>query len=136
MYPCRAFYECFFWFFSCLFAKNVGSLKIQISQKNLKIQISDEKKHSLKARQGHTKPMCKISGSNTQKRRGHWHLKEFWVLRLNNLYMADIISTSMVKGTSIVKIFCMANIISTVNITCMANILSMVLFKLTMANVL
>ena len=37
----------------------------------------------MKARQGHTKNVCKISGSNSQKRRGHWHLKEFRVLCLN-----------------------------------------------------
>ena len=77
--------------FFCLvfFAKNVGSLKTQISQKYTKTQICDEKNkrtktpHSLKARQGHTKYVCKISGSNSKKRRGHWHLNEFGVLRLN-----------------------------------------------------
>ena len=67
----------------------MGSLKTQISQKYTKTQICDEKNkrtknpHSLKARQGHTKYVCKISGSNSKKRRGHWHLREFWVLRLN-----------------------------------------------------
>ena len=42
-----------------------------------------KKKHSLKPRQGHTKHMCKISGSTSQKRRGHWHQNEFGVLGLN-----------------------------------------------------
>ena len=41
------------------------------------------KKHPLEARQGHIKQVCKISGSNSKKRRGHWHLKEFGVLCLN-----------------------------------------------------
>ena len=38
---------------------------------------------ALKARQGHIKHVCKISGSDSQKRRGHWRLKEFGVLCLN-----------------------------------------------------
>ena len=66
--------------------------------KNAKTQMSDEKtrkakkKHSLKPRQGHTKHMCKISGSTSQKRRGHWHLKEFWVLCLNQpVYMPALL---------------------------------------------
>ena len=42
-----------------------------------------KKKHSLKARQGHIKHACKFPGSNSQKRRGHWRLKEFGVLCLN-----------------------------------------------------
>ena len=39
--------------------------------------------NSLKVRQGHTNHVCTISGSNSQKRCGHWHLKEFWVSCLN-----------------------------------------------------
>ena len=42
-----------------------------------------KKKHSSKAWQEHTKHVCKNSGSNSQKQRGHWHLKEFWVSCLN-----------------------------------------------------
>ena len=67
----------------------MGSLKTQISPKIRKTQISGEKtkknkKKSLKARQGHIKHVCKISGSsNSQKRRGHWRLKEFGSLCLN-----------------------------------------------------
>ena len=38
-----------------------------------------KKKHLLKAWQGRIKHVCKISGSNSQKRRGHWTLKEFGV---------------------------------------------------------
>ena len=88
MCPCRAFYECFcfcFWLYS---PKMWGLLRLKYPKKS-KTQMSDEKtrkakkKHSLKPRQGHTKHMCKISGSTSQKRRGHWHLKEFWVLCLN-----------------------------------------------------
>ena len=56
------------------------SLKTQISQKNTETQISI---YSLKARQGHIKHVYNISGSNSQKRRGHWHLKEFGFLCLN-----------------------------------------------------
>ena len=41
------------------------------------------KTHALKTRQGHTKHVCRISGSNSQKRRGNWYLNEFWVLCLN-----------------------------------------------------
>ena len=84
MCPCRAFYECFFCFLF-FFAENVGSLKTQISPKNTKTQISDgkSKNYSLKARQGHLKHVWKTPGSNSRKRRGHWHLKEFGVLCLN-----------------------------------------------------
>ena len=75
MCSCRAFYDVFF--FNP--AENVWSLKTRISQKNTKTQISDEKKqktnYSLKTWQGHTKHVCKFSGSNSQKRRGHLHVK-------------------------------------------------------------
>ena len=37
-----------------------------------------KKKYSEKARQGHLEHACKISGSISQKRRGHWTLNEFW----------------------------------------------------------
>ena len=82
--PLPSLLQLFFFFF---LAENVGSLKTQISQKNAKPQTSDEnkkqKKRSLQARQGHTKNVRNFSGSNSKKRRGHWHLKEFWVLCLN-----------------------------------------------------
>ena len=73
----------------CFFsAENVGSLETQISQKNTQTQISDEKnkkqKTSIRSRLGRgALNTCKISGSNSQKRRGRWHLKEFGVLCLN-----------------------------------------------------
>ena len=60
--------------------------KIQISPQkcknpnNWRKKTQNTKPHSLKARQGHIKHVCKISGSNSQKRRGHWPLKEFWGL--------------------------------------------------------
>ena len=76
-----------FFCFLLFFAENVGSLKTQISPKTTKTQISDEKnkkqkKKSLKARQGHIKHVCKISGSlknGVDNRR----LKEFGGLCLN-----------------------------------------------------
>ena len=72
------------WFVFCFFSsENVGSLKTQISPKNIKAQISGGKKKSVKDRQGHIKHVCKISGSNSQKRRGHLRRKEFGVLCLN-----------------------------------------------------
>ena len=45
-----------------------------------------KQKHPLQAWQGHTKHTCKISGSNSQKRRGHWHLKELWFYAWTSLY--------------------------------------------------
>ena len=51
--------------------------------KYLTKKTENKKIHSLKARQGHTKHVCKISSSNSEKRREHWHLKEFGVLFLN-----------------------------------------------------
>ena len=77
-------------FFIYCFAENVGSLKTQTSPRTTKTRIPGEKKQkqkpkkqSLKARQGHIEHVCKISGSNSQKRRGHWRLKEIGVLCLN-----------------------------------------------------
>ena len=77
-------------FFIYCFAENVGSLKTKTSPSTTKTRIPGEKKQkqkpkkqSLKARQGHIEHVCKISGSNSQKRRGHWYLKEFGVLCLN-----------------------------------------------------
>ena len=57
--------------------------KIQKPKHLVKNTKKRKKKHSLKARQGHIKHVCKSSGSNSQKRRGHWRLKEFGVLCLN-----------------------------------------------------
>ena len=69
-----------------VFAENVGSLQTQISpeiQKPKYLMKKTKQKNSLKARQGRIEHVCKLSGSNSQKRRGHWRLKEFGVLRLN-----------------------------------------------------
>ena len=63
MCPCPAFYECVC---VCFSPKNVESVRTQISPKKTKIKISDEKKkkkHSLKARQRHTKHVYQITGS-------------------------------------------------------------------------
>ena len=93
----------------CVFfsAENVGSLETQISQKNTQTQISDEKnkkqKTSIRSRLGRgALNTCKISGSNSQKRRGRWHLKEFGVLCLN-----QPISPRGARGafTSIITVF-------------------------------
>ena len=43
-----------------------------------------------------TKHACKISGSNSQKRRGHWQLKEFWVLCLNQPVWGDRVETQSI----------------------------------------
>ena len=85
MCPCRVFYECFYW---KTIAGNLGSLKTQISQKIQKNRYlaktkRKEKPDSQKARQGHIKHVCKISGSISQIRRGHRTLKEIGVLCLN-----------------------------------------------------
>ena len=58
------------------------------------------KQHSLKARQRYTKHVCKISGSNSKKRRGHLHPKEFWVYAWTSLYIYtySIILTAMNGG--------------------------------------
>ena len=86
MCPCQSFYDCVFFF-----AGNVGSVKTEISKKIRKQKYLAEKKtiakkrkkHSQKTRQGHIKHVRKISGSISQKRRGHWTLKEFGVLCFN-----------------------------------------------------
>ena len=64
--------------FSFFLPKMWGSLKTKISPKYL------AKKKDWKTRQGHIKHLCKTSGSITQKRRGHWHLKEFGASCLNH----------------------------------------------------
>ena len=72
MYPCRAcngcFLFCFFNFFVrylgfCIFGGYLGLKRSHI--------FGGKKKKSQKARQRHIKHACKISGSNSQKRRGH-----------------------------------------------------------------
>ena len=94
MCPCQAVSELFVYLF--ISREMWDLLRPQISPKNTKTQISDEKKqkqkqkHSLKARQGRTKHVCKISGSNSQKRRGHERLKDFWVLCLNQPVASSI----------------------------------------------
>ena len=76
--PCRPFYECFFFFPPPkMWGSSSPKYPLYIRQRK------EEKKKSLKARQGHIKHVCKISGSNSQERRGHWRLKEFGVLCLN-----------------------------------------------------
>ena len=45
-----------------------------------------KKKHSQRARQGHIKHVCKISGSNSQKRRGHL---DFCVVKCKNHGLAS-----------------------------------------------
>ena len=57
--------------------------KIQ-KNKYLAKKIKPEKEpDSSKARQGHIKHACKKSGSNAQKWRRHWHLKDFFFFCLN-----------------------------------------------------
>ena len=58
--------------------------KIQKPKYLTKKLKKQNKKHPLQARQGYTKHVCKTSESNSQKRRGHWHMKEVWVLCLNH----------------------------------------------------
>ena len=60
----------------------------QISNKKQKPKYLTTKKRKgkksfVKARQGHIKHVCNISGSISQKRRGHWTLKEFGASYLN-----------------------------------------------------
>ena len=87
-FSCRTFYHwgfCFFFFF----AENVGSLKTQTSPKIQKPKYLAEKTkkqkktYSLKARQENNKHVCRITGFNSEKQRGHWRLNEFGVLCLN-----------------------------------------------------
>ena len=87
-------------------AENVRCLKTQISTKIQKAKYPTKKKqetkktHSLKARRGHAKHVCKIAGSNSQKRRGPWHLKQFWVLFLNQPVVGyNIVSQFMQQRT-------------------------------------
>ena len=63
----------------------MGSLETQTSQKNVNAQVHDgeKKRKKLKPPQGHYQHVCKILGCNSQKRRGHWHVKEFGVSCLN-----------------------------------------------------
>ena len=78
MCPCRAFNECFF-LFLVLFVRYLGFCicwdiwgltRPHIFGEKMK----QNKKHLRKARQGHIKHVCKISGSNSQKQRGHSNL--------------------------------------------------------------
>ena len=83
--PLPSLLRMFFFFHLFSSAENVGT---QTSPKNTETQKSGKKKkkkkkHSLKARQGHIKQVCKFQGLNSQKRRGHWRLKEFWGLCLH-----------------------------------------------------
>ena len=87
--PAEPFTNVFFCFFCFLLCWKTG-IPQDPNIKNTKPQISGEKKrkekkrtHSWKARQGHIKHVCKIPGSISPKRRGHWTLKEFGVLCFN-----------------------------------------------------
>ena len=101
MCPCRAFHEClvlFCFVLFCFFRRKCGvSYDPNIPPQN-KTQICDEKtkkqkkNNSSKALQGHTKHVRKKFRANSQKRRGHWQLKEFWVLCLNQPVALDIYS--------------------------------------------
>ena len=81
--PAEPFTNGFLFYF--LFAGNVGSRKTQISHEIQKPKYLAKKQKHTHAfrRQGHIKHVRKTSGSLSQKRRGHWTLKEFWVLCLN-----------------------------------------------------
>ena len=81
MCPCRAIYECVCFFF----AGNVGSLKTQKSPENTKTKMSGRRRKKNRKRLGgaHYEHVCKSSGSTSQKRRGHWTLKEFGAVSLN-----------------------------------------------------
>ena len=76
-------------FLFCFFAGIVGSRRRpKYPQKNTNPNIWPQKKkeiHSLKARQGHIKHVCKFSGSISQKRGGYSTLKEFGDMCLNQL---------------------------------------------------
>ena len=85
MCPCRARYELFFFRFFVFSPKMWGILRPKYPQKctNPKYLTKKNKKTKKNMLGRGTLNTCKILGSNSQKRRGHWHLKEFWVLRLN-----------------------------------------------------
>ena len=86
MFPCRAVYECVW---MCFFSSKCGwgllRPKYPPKIQNPKYLTGTQK--PLKARQGHTKHVRNLSESNSQKRRGHWHLKEFRVLRFNQPFV-------------------------------------------------
>ena len=65
------------------FTGHARSLKTQISQPNTNTQRSGEQNKTLKTRQGYIKHVCKISVYISQKRHGHWTLKEIGDLNLN-----------------------------------------------------
>ena len=95
MCPCRAFYkyECVLFFLkmflSLFFAGNAGSLRTKISQKIQKPEyLAKTNKRKIKNTRkrlgtGTLNTCAKFQGSVSQKRRGHWTLKEIGVLRLN-----------------------------------------------------
>ena len=60
----------------------------------------EKKKENIRKRLGTgTLNTCKNSGSNSQKRRGQWHLKDFWVSCLNQL----VAVTYHVKNAGLVQ---------------------------------
>ena len=85
--PCRTIDE---YFLFCFFvAENLGSPKTQTSQKKAKNASSIEKKKKQSkttvtgSAGAHIKHMCHNSGFISQKRRGHWTLKGFGAVCLN-----------------------------------------------------
>ena len=84
MCPCRAFTKGIFLFFFVFSLEIEDPFKIQISQKMQKPKHLAKKKrknsNSKRLGKGILNTLCKISGSISQKRRGHWTLKEFGVL--------------------------------------------------------
>ena len=78
-------------------ADNVGSLKTQISQNTKLHYLAEEKKQkeSIRERLGRgTLNTCANFYGLTQKRRGHWHLKESGVLCLNQPVLICALHTS------------------------------------------
>ena len=100
MCPCRTFYDTIFYLF--IFTENVGSLKTQISEKKHKTPNIWRKKqinkqtiyiHSLKARQGYIKHVCKISESKTA-----WTFVGVWRILGLMLEPAGSLCTFHMKG--------------------------------------
>ena len=94
MCRCRAFYGYYIYIHN---AEHVGSPKTQISPKKQKPKYLAKKTKNknppfVKRLGRGILNTCNFSGSNSQKRRGHWHLKEFWVLCLNQpVYMPALL---------------------------------------------
>ena len=117
MCPCRAFYESFFFQLFCFFSPKMWDiLRPKYPQKTKKTNIwrkkeNENKKKSFKARQGHTKHMRKISRSNSQKRRGHWHLKELGFYAWTSLYVIWFVRLGAQSNNSFVRATSNSNLI-------------------------